>query len=165
MDETQRLIRQYAPKGIIVDTNVLLLYFVGTLSRQRISQFKRTDQFSETDYDLLTKRLVNFRSVVATPNILTEVSSLINQLGEPERSACYRIFASKIDSLQEFYLPSREVASLDWPFWKYGLTDCGIAVLAQGQYLVLTDDLKAAIYLYGRGIDTINFNNLRAEQR
>ncbi|MEL6606455.1 MAG: hypothetical protein AAFP20_24970, partial [Cyanobacteria bacterium J06614_10] len=87
-----------------------------------------------------------FQKIATTPNILTEVSSLINQLGEPERSGCYEIFANEIGLFQESYLPSREAASIGWPFRKYGLTDSGIIALADNQYLVLTDDLKLACY-------------------
>ena len=161
-DEIQRLIQAYSTKGILIDTNILLLYFVGALSRERIVRFRRTEQFSANDYALLVRLLINFNTVVTTPNVLTEVNSLLNQLGEPDRSACYRIFARKIALLQEHYIPSQEVASLDWAFMQYGLTDCGIASLAQSKYLVLTDDLKAANYLYGRGVATINFNHLRS---
>ena len=53
IDEVKRLIRQYALKGIIVDTNILLLYFVGALGRKKISQFKRTNQFDADDYEIL----------------------------------------------------------------------------------------------------------------
>ncbi len=128
-DEIKSLIRKYASRGILVDTNILLMYFVGTLSKERIARFKRTDHFDSTDYDRLVTLLANFRTILTTPNILTEVNSLMNQLGEPARSACYSIFARKVCSLEEVYL---------------------------------TDDLKMASYLYGCGIDTINFNNLRA---
>lgn len=156
--------RQYASKGILVDTNILLLFFVGMLSKQRIVRFKRTEQFTADDYDLLVDTLNRFESIVTTPNVLTEVNSLINQLGEPDRSVCYRIFANKVKTLQEFYLPSQDVVSSDWGFLRYGLTDKGISTLARSQYLVLTDDLRLSAYLYGQGIDVINFNNLRFSQ-
>lgn len=96
--------------------------------------------------------------IVTTPNILTEVNSLLNKLGKPARE----VFSKRIVSLEELYIPSKEVASLSWPFLEYGLTDCGIADVTQSKYLVLTDDLKLASYLHKKGIDTINFNNLRA---
>lgn len=86
----------------------------------------------------------------------------MNQLGEPERSKCYSMFANRIHALQEAYIPSREIVSSDWPFLQYGLTDCGIAILSRNQYLVLTDDLKAANYLNSQGVETLNFNNLRS---
>lgn len=87
---------------------------------------------------------------------------MINQLGEPERSECYVVFADEISLFQENYIPSRNVASTHWSFQKYGLTDSGIASVSPGQYLVLTDDFSLTRYLNSLGIDTLNFNNLRA---
>ena len=154
----ESLLRKYFQKGILVDTNILLLLFVGELGRERIASFRRTEQFSPRDYDLLVDLLKRFKVIATTPNVLTEVNSLLNKLGEPARA----VFSKVLVLLEESYMPSKDIASLEWPFLKYGLTDCGIAELAQSKYLVLTDDLKLAFYLNQKGIDTINFNNLRS---
>ena len=162
--ETLALISQYTSKGILVDTNILLLYFVGMIRRARISRFNRTEQFTPQDYDLLIALLADFATVATTPNILTEVSSFINKLGEPDRTSCYINFAIEISALQESYVPSRNVVSTDWVFPTYGLTDCGIAEAAKdNQYLVLTDDLKVVSFLRLQGVSTINFNDLRVD--
>lgn len=155
------LIAKYASRGILVDTNILLLYFVGTTNRNRIERFKRTKQFTANDYDILVKLLANFQKAITTPNVLTEVSSFINQLGEPERTSCYSIFANYIHRLEEHYLVSADVASLNWSFTHYGLTDCGLEMLAKENYLVLTDDLSATYYFLSQGVDALNFNNVR----
>lgn len=44
-DVINSLIRRYHQKGILIDTNILLLYFVGTVNRERITRFNRTQQF------------------------------------------------------------------------------------------------------------------------
>jgi rRNA-processing protein FCF1 len=147
-------------KGILIDTNILLLWFVGTVNRERISKFNRTEKFVPEDYDILVKILSYFNKIVTTPNILTEVNSLADKLGEPERSKCLSVFAEGVTRLNESYLKSTEAVRTD-SFTKFGLTDCGIATLAKNKYLVLTDDLKLASYLQKIGIDTINFNNIR----
>ena len=156
------LFARYSQKGILVDTNILLLLFVGSVNRKRISLFKRTQQFRSEDYDLLTAILSKFVAVVTTPNILTEVNSFINQLGEPEKSQCWQLLAKTLegDGLSEFYVESRQITQ-ESNFSKYGLTDSGIINLARNQYLVLTDDFKLANYLEKSEIDVINFNNLR----
>lgn len=154
------LFARYRQKGILIDTNILLLYFVGSVNRERITRFNRTEQFVLEDYDLLVQILEYFQKVVITPNILTEVNSLANQLGEPERSQCFSIIAQAISGLEEFYIESKVIATNE-RFTKFGLTDCSILNLARYQYLVLTDDLKLAVYLQKEGIDTINFNNIR----
>ena len=138
INPTENLLRKYFPKGILVDTNILLLLFVGELSRERITTFGRTEQFTPEDYDLLVSLLGRFKVIATTPNILTEVNSLLNKLGEPARE----VFARGLVLLEENYLPSKKIASQDWPFLKYGLTDCGIAGVAQDSILFLQTILK-----------------------
>jgi len=161
MTEVEALLAKYQSKGILIDTNIFLLYLVGTVNRERISKFKRTNQFLPEDYDLLLQIVNGFKKVITTPNIMTEVNSLANQLGEPERSQCLNIFAVIITNISEEYIDSSIVAQHSL-FARFGLTDCGIMCVAKDKYLVLTDDLKLALYLQAQEIDSINFNNLRA---
>jgi rRNA-processing protein FCF1 len=110
---------------------------------------------------LLNAILLEFTQIVTTPNILTEVNSLINQIREPERQQCLQILGQAAENnLTEFYLETKNIAKVD-NFTKFGLTDSCIISLSQDKYLVLTDDLKLANYLGKLGIDVINFNHLR----
>ncbi|MBW4611797.1 MAG: hypothetical protein KME21_00645 [Desmonostoc vinosum HA7617-LM4] len=162
-DVVDSLIRRYRHKGIIIDTNILLLFLVGSVNKERISRFNRTQQFISEDYELLLQILNYFQKFITTPNILTEVNSLANQLGEPERFQCFvrfAEFAQNVAILNEHYIESIVAVNTD-KFIKFGLTDSGILTLARGKYLVLTDDLKLASYLQSINIDVINFNNIR----
>ncbi|WP_413166419.1 PIN domain-containing protein [Capilliphycus salinus ALCB114379] len=160
IDYIRGLLQQYKQKGILVDTNILLLLFVGTVNPNRIEKFKRTQQFNKEDYQLLSAILKDFSKIVVTPNILTEVNSFINQLSDPERSECLNALTQAVNQLDESYIKSKVATQVE-NFTKFGLTDCGIIHLARDSYLVLTDDLKLANYLQKIGIDAINFNNIR----
>ncbi|MDX2096719.1 MAG: PIN domain-containing protein [Leptolyngbyaceae cyanobacterium bins.59] len=158
---------KYFTKGLLVDTNILVLWFVGKTNRQRISSFKRTAAYTPQDYDLLILLLRRFQKLVITPNILTEVNSLINQLGEPERSRCLRIFSQALvqgekaePQIEEFYIESC-VLITEPAFNTFGLTDSSICQLAKSKYLVLTDDLRLSKYLESQGVDYLNFNYIR----
>ncbi|RCJ37915.1 hypothetical protein A6770_14095 [Nostoc minutum NIES-26] len=162
-DLINSLVRRYHQKEILVDTNILLLFLVGSVNPERITKFNRTQQFIPEDYELLLEFIARFHKLVTTPNILTEVNSLANQLGEPERSQCFAIFAQfaqNVTRLNEHYIKSLDAVTVD-RFVKFGLTDCGILTLARGKHLVLTDDLKLTNYLQSLDIDVINFNNIR----
>ncbi|MGJ5629135.1 PIN domain-containing protein [Nostoc sp. CALU 1950] len=157
------LIRRYCQKGVLIDTNILLLFLVGSVNQERITRFNRTQQFIPEDYELLLAFIARFQKLVTTPNILTEVNSLANQLGEPERSQCFAIFAQFVKNvalLDEYYVSSLDAVNTE-KFIKFGLTDCGILTLSKGKYLVLTDDFKLASYLQSVEIDVVNFNNIR----
>ncbi len=135
MNEITRLFSLYRTRGILIDTNILLLFFVGVVNRERISRFNRTERFSPEDFDLLVSILEHFQKIVTTPNVITELNSFINQLGDPERSECYIAVAQQLSKLDEFYLESKQIAQLE-KFSTFGLTDIGIMQVAQRKYLV-----------------------------
>jgi len=155
-----RLILRYQKSGILVDTNILLLYFLGGYDPTRITRFKRTAQFVPEDYTLLRSILRRFVRVVTTPNILTEVSNFSGQLGEPTRSSYFKKFAEEVCLVEEHYIRSQEVARTD-EFITFGLTDGAILRLARGTYLVLTDDLRLYEHLTRLNLDAVNFNHVR----
>lgn len=159
-DYIRKLFGKYKQKGIIIDTNILLLLFVGSVNKKRISKFNRTEQFSPEDYDLLVEIISYFSKIVVTPNILTEVSNFINQLSEPERSKALDFLAKVLTKWDEFYIESSTATQVE-KFTKFGLTDSGIISLAKEKYLVLTDDFKLANYLEKIEIDAVNFNHIR----
>lgn len=46
--------------GLLVDTNLLVLFAVGTFNPNRIEHLKRTRQYSKTDFELLLRFLEQF---------------------------------------------------------------------------------------------------------
>jgi len=161
MDYFEELLHRYQSRGLLIDTNLLLVYFVGSYDPYRIPKFKRTIAFTVEDFYTLLTVFKFFTKVITTPNILTEVSNLSNQLPEDIKPLYYSEFAKHTVSLEENYIASINISSLEH-FKKFGLTDSGIIDLVKDKYLVLTDDLPLTSYLQNVGIDTINFNHIRA---
>lgn len=160
MDFVLRLIQKHRKTGVLVDTNILLLYFLGRFSPQEIPRFKRTRQFTIEDYGMLALLLQRFEKLLTTPNVLTEVNSFSGQLADPLRTLYFKRFASEIEVLEEHYVASRQVSGLP-EFPRLGLTDTGILSLGRGSHLVLTDDFPLSQHLQGAGRDVINFNHVR----
>lgn len=160
MQHLERLLAQYKSKGVLIDTNLLLLYFVGMYDPQRIPKFKRTEIFTVEDFYTLLSFFNYFSKVITTPNVLTEVNSLANQLPDNLKATFYPQFAERLAVLEEHYTESAKLSSMT-QFPKIGLTDCGILDLVQGQYLVLTDDFRLVGHLEKQGVDVINFNHIR----
>jgi len=157
---------RYRSRGILVDANLLLLLFIGHFDRRQIAQHKRTRTFTVEDFKILFGFVDQFDRMITTPNILSEVSNLSGQMGEPARSKCFKHFAAHIGLLAgkgfltEQYVVSAEAVKLE-QFPKLGLTDSGIFQLVKGKYLVLTADWELHGILEHHGIDSINFNHLR----
>ena len=151
----------YRWEGLLIDSNLLLLLFVGLRDRNRIQKFKRTAQFTNRDFERLASFIGRFKKVVTTPSIITEVSNLLGQLPDSLKYSFYQHFAHGLKNLHEHYTPSQELGDLK-AFPKFGLTDTAILHAATGRYLVLTDDFRLTQYLLSQNITVVNFNQLRA---
>ena len=155
------LLRRYRAKGVLVDTNILLLYFIGRFDRGLIPRFKRTsDRFVQKDFQVLSEFLSKFARIATTPNILSEVNSLSGQLGEPAKTRYFEGFAREIAMLDEHYVKSRDACKVE-AFARLGLTDSAIFQFARDKHLVLTDDMGLYVFCEKGGVDVINFNHIR----
>ncbi len=162
--EAQRLLRQYRRVGVMVDTNMLLLYVVGVTDPRVIETFHHTKNYTVDDFEILADFIDNFTRRLTTPHILTEVSNFVGKLPDYLKVTAFdRLAAMTQVYLQEYYVPAEMVANMR-AFRLFGLTDVGIAEVVHEQYLVLTDDFPLTAYLQGRGIDVLNFNHLRPYQ-
>lgn len=158
--DVDALIDKHSRSGIIVDANLLLLYFVGRHNPMRIQKHKRTSDYTSDDLLLLVRLLARFARIVVTPTVLAEVSNLIGQVGEPLRSELMNALGEEIQVLSEEYLPSREAANVGF-FPQLGLTDSAIYLVARDGLLVLTTDWRLGGLLEARGVAVVNFNHIR----
>lgn len=156
------LVRNYAGKGILIDTNLLLVLIVGSVDPRQVLRFKRTRSYTPQDFKLLVRLIDRFRRIVVTPHILAELTNLLPTGKADALSAGY------FTRLVEVLKAAREehVAKdtmIDSPLLaKIGFTDLSMMEAANGgKYLVLTDDLAAAAYLRLNGCDVLNFNHVR----
>lgn len=155
------LLERYRRAGVLIDTNLLLLYIVGAYDPQQIARFKRTaDRFAPEDFDTLARVLRQFDAVVTTPHILTEVSNLMGQLTGHVKDYCFELFAQSIALMREQHAPAAGL-SVRPIFVQFGIADTAILDAAYGSYLVLTDDFPLSAYLGSQGVDVLNFNNIR----
>jgi rRNA-processing protein FCF1 len=149
------------PSGVLVDTNILVLYIIGTLDPDLIRKHKRTSKFLPTDYRLLDGLLRRFRRIVTTPNVLTEVSNLVDQIGGETGPKLQALLGGLVEtSFEEHYVQSVD-ASKEEEFQRLGLADSSILLLAREDLLVLTDDRHLYMALLNRGIEAINFDHVR----
>lgn len=147
--------------GLLLDTNVLVLFVVGTVNPRRIETFKRTRQYTIQDFDLLRRVLKKWATYYTVPHVLAEVSNLTD-LGGVELRHARRILRDTISVLTEVGISSIE-ASRHSTFDALGLADASIATVARDhRCAVLTDDLDLYLQLQRDGITAINFTHIRA---
>jgi hypothetical protein len=140
--------------------DILALFIVGSLDPSLIQKHKRTDKFAISDYHLLDDLLREFRRIVTTPNVLTEVSNMISQIGGDTATKLRGMLGSLIEVFDEQYVPSAEAGRVE-EFQRLGLTDAGLLLLKRGGPIVLTDDRHLYAALQRKGVAALNFNHIR----
>jgi len=160
MNYVQNLIERNISKRILVDTNLLILYLIGTFDKSQITTDKNTRSYTTDDFDLL-KALIKNCKIVVTPNILTELSNLTSSSNETSKQRLFAYLGKLFEQVDEEYIPSKKVDNQ--VLRKFGLTDSVIHKLAENKILVLTADLPLYGYLSSVGLKVINFNHARSE--
>ena len=84
----EQLLVEYRTKGVLVDTNLLLLYVVGVYDPSRIERWNRTRAFPEDDFELLVVRQLrsdgsNLRSQNSQGKSLRAASRSLPEGGGP----------------------------------------------------------------------------------
>lgn len=148
---------------VILDTTLLTLLVVGLTDRTYISAHKRLNEFAEDDFDLLVSTLKQARTLVVTPNTLTETSNWLRQIKEPARSQIQKVFRAFIHAYDEINIASVRATDRS-EFIALGLTDCTILEVATDDVVVLSTDLDLCIAAEIADYRVINFNHLRDEQ-
>lgn len=153
------LIQAYLNYGLVIDTNLLILDFVGNYDISKIEKFKRTRKYTAKDYFLLQSLIKSFRKVIYNQPILTEIFNLLDTDNTSHNHQLNRHLVNHISKLSENLNKSDEILGMK-SFVKYGFADASIDLLSNYN-LILTDDLKLFSYLAGQQKPVVNFNHIR----
>ena len=147
--------------GHFVDTNLFLLFVVGSENPDLIAKHRRLATYSAEDYNALRGLLGRAGVVFVTPNTLTETSNLLGQHGEPERSRLFHRFRAIIRASREMVIASAVAADNPY-FEKLGLTDVALLEAATADVPLVTMDLELYLAGLAKGADTVvNFTAYR----
>jgi len=148
--------------GLLIDTNLLVLFIVGSVNINRIENFKRTRKYSRADYRLLCRVLEGFEPIYTLTHIMAEVSNLTDLTGL-ERHQARHLQKELLTDLREPAMASSQAAE-SFHYERLGLVDAAIATLArENACAVLTDDLDLYLALSRDGLDVHNFTHLKAQ--
>lgn len=146
--------------GLLIDTNLLILFIVGRVNPKRIQSFKRTTGYDLAAYELLVKTMASFGRLFTVAHVMAEVSNLTDLDGQ-ERLEARRVLAETIAVLHEPHVASVQ-ASRNWSYSDLGLTDAAISLVARELgCTVLTDDLDLYLLLAREGLPVEKFSHLR----
>lgn len=126
------LISQYRNRGVLVDTNLLMLFLVGAYDRKQVERTRRIqDRFMAEDFDILVSVLNQFETRVTTPHILTETSNLLGQqLYGHVKDEVFAIFPTLVSTDWHEQSDTSSVLVRVPAFSRLGLTDIAISEAA-----------------------------------
>jgi hypothetical protein len=148
-----------------LDSNLLLLFVVGSVAKDYISQHRRLKSYTASEFDLLIEVISGAEQLVATPNSLTEVSNLLSYgVSEPLLSQLREgLRALLVSGILEKFQPSH-IACCEPEFRWLGIADSAWLGCLDAETVFFTDDLDLYVAACSRGGTVYNFTHLR-EQR
>jgi hypothetical protein len=115
--------------GLLIDTNLLVLFTVGSVNPDRIETFKRTSAYNREDYELLVRVMNDFNPLYTVAHVMAEVSNLTDLKGL-ERLRARSVLAETIAVLKEPHVSSLQASGRS-PYEDLGLADSAISVIAR----------------------------------
>lgn len=159
--DLNKLVKYHRGRGLLLDANLLVPWAVGSVNRSRITSFKRTQNFTLQDYDLLRAMLNHLgEPVISTPHRLSQLSDLTDMPG-PERRRVRDFMRTATQLIQERFTAAKDLTSHPL-FARLGLADAAVATVSAENTLVITADVELYLALATAGLPAINFNHLRA---
>ncbi|MCX7112918.1 MAG: hypothetical protein NTX45_22935 [Proteobacteria bacterium] len=161
---------KYHQSGILVDTNLLLMLLIGIINKRLIGK-KRTEKYTEKHYYILVDFIKDFRRLITTPHILTEVSNLGGAIltGQDKENFFGLLRAPSlfdIKSTDEIVIErnvSRQAVEVNH-IRQFGLTDSAIIKLcttgSRRRPLLLSDDFELVRLVFSNKGKAINFNHI-----
>lgn len=131
-------------KGIVPDSNLLVLFLVGLYDTNQISQYKRSQMYSVNDYNKLVKILLSYKKIVLNQPIITEACNHLDNLNAQLSSLFYDRIKIELMKYADDSQTTNHILSRD-TFVTLGFADSSLEMLSSN-YVVLTDDSP----LYGQ---------------
>lgn len=158
----QGMLRKYASSGVLLDTNLFVLYLIGNYDREYVPDFKRTCMYTSEEFDWLNAYVSKFSCVIITPHIFAETWNLIEKLRQDKLLQFLKSAIPQVAILSEEYIDKDLIVQS--PGFDYiGVTDMSVILAAKNRgCLVISDDLRAVSTFQQFGIDAININHLRS---
>jgi hypothetical protein len=131
---------EHRRNGALVDTNLFLLLLVGRYDPGKLDRFRATQRYNDHALAVLQLLVSRFRSLLTTPQVVTEIDNLSRQTSKAEWSAISHEFATALGDIEEQAFSSRQLVAHPLHS-RFGIADCSIIEMAARGILIVTDDL------------------------
>ena len=148
-------------KGLILDTNLLLVYLIGCYDVDYITHFTRTSAYTSEDFNKLRRYIKNFNALFVTPQILTELSHFSEEVNESKLNSYFEVLIKELSNFKEEYIDENIILSNKESLIKFGFADCSIVEAAKRNSLtVLTTDFPLSGSMKASDLKALNWVDL-----
>ena len=172
LDEIIKYRSRHKSDGIILDSNLLLLFLIGNYNSQLIDNYnpisKSRQDYSVDDFERLKQILKLFlNKIIITPQIIAEVSNLTitgNRSAYGEQLLGYiKAVISLMQEMTEHHQSSNCLWGMEIKIIsEFGFTDLTILELAKEKRLpILTDDFPFFSLAISKKIPTFRFSDYK----
>ena len=145
---------------LLIDTNSLILYILGTVNPEYFADNRKHDRisaFSKKEFDFLCSIIASHQRLVSSPNVWTEVDNLCtNYIHGDDKYRYIQIMNSLISNSFEKYLETATVLTDYECFYRIGVTDSILLKLAQECKTLVTADSKLSDSAHALGINVVD---------
>lgn len=173
LEDIGRFIAKHQPEGIIVDTNILILFLIGNYDPNLIKNCgiinNSNKQYSISDIELLKKIFSLFRKIVITPQIIAELSNISitgkHGIYGDKLTSYVQTVINFLKAAEERHQKSDCLWGMElWVISEYGFTDMTMFELSkQTKMPILTDDLSFYNYSYEK-VPIIKFEYIKYQR-
>jgi len=161
--ELDNFIYKYSNRGIIVDTEPLLVLIVGNFDPSELIHIG-DENYNEKDSKILFSFLSKFNRLIITPYVIAELSNLANK--RLTKAGNFKRFVLECQSVFKNYTESRikkdKILNRKEAQW-LGFPDVSILISSENENLpILIKEAPLLRECAKLGIKTIDFGSLRA---
>jgi predicted nucleic acid-binding protein len=170
----ERYVNRFKPQGIIVDTNILILFLLGSCNSSLIEKSRLLNNndknYSKEDFALLKDIIQLFDEVIITPQIIAEISNLsITGNRAVYGTQLLKYLQTVIDFLKRNEERHHKIECL-WDtkleiIANFGFTDITMFELSRQEKIpILTDDVEFFNYAISQNTHTFSLEAIKNEQ-
>jgi hypothetical protein len=146
--------------GVLLDTNLLLLYLVGLSRSGNIGFHKRLSMFEQRHFCFLLDLVSPYKNIVVTPHCLAEVWNLIGEQSNSfdlDRARLIEFARRFVSEAVEVYQPAKQLVGRDEIRW-LGLADVSqLSAALEGGFAMTSADGLLCRQALVLGIETHHF--------
>lgn len=154
-------------KDILIDTEALVLYIVGTINGEYLNtnrKHKKISVYSKHEFDIVVS-LANSHRLIASPNVWTEVDNHLNDnLYGNERYLYFQMMDKLISNSIEKYIETRVVLNEYQKFTEIGITDSVILELAKNCECLISGDSTLSNLATSNGLKVVDLKAIVADR-